>query len=576
MRPGRFGKLVVLLNALVPVSLLAWDASRGRLGANPVNFAIRTTGILALIFLVLTLAITPAIRLTRLSWLGSFRRMMGLCAFSHAALHFSLFFVYDRNADLADTLAEMTKRPYLIMGTIALALMAPLAVTSTDRMVHRLGGRRWKALHRLVYPAAVAGVIHFAMLVKADLRRPLAFAAVIGLLLGYRLVAHYLRLRADSIAFRSGAAGAATATAAGLPRFWRGQLRVARIFRETPDVRTFRLVPTAGTRLPFEHLPGQYLNVSMPVEGRRLARSYTIASSPTNAGYCEITVKREEKGSASRHLHDVVREGDLLDVSAPAGRFTFTGADASGVVLIAGGVGITPLMAKIRYLTDIGWPGAIDLVYGTRTEDDVIFREELEHLRRRFPNLRSTVVLSRGGGPAPGMLRGRITPELLSRVVPDIGSRPVHLCGPTPMMDAMREMLRGLAVPEHQVHVESFVRDAGTPPATEESTGESPHARPGRNGHAADGEPAPVAIVFERSGRSGRVGLDRTILDAADQLGVPIPYDCRAGICGRCKTRLVSGPVAMDAEDALTPLDRSSGLILACQSRCLGDVIVDA
>ena len=121
------------------------------------------------------------------------------------------------------------------------------------------------------------------------------------------------------------------------------------------------------------------------VDGKKVNRSYTIASSPTRVGYCELTVKREERGVSSRHLHDAVREGSLLDVSAPAGRFTFTGAEAESIVMIAGGVGITPLMAKIRYLTDLGWPGEIHLVFAVKTEDDIIFRDELDYLRRRFP-----------------------------------------------------------------------------------------------------------------------------------------------------------------------------------------------
>ncbi len=127
---------------------------------------------------------------------------------------------------------------------------------------------------------------------------------------------------------------------------WAGQLRVAQVFDETPQVRTFRLTSAAGPRLPFDFLPGQYLNLSLAIDGRKVRRSYTIASSPTRAGYCELTIKREERGLASRHLHDAVRAGDMLDVIAPAGKFTFTGAESASVVMIAGGVGITPLMAK--------------------------------------------------------------------------------------------------------------------------------------------------------------------------------------------------------------------------------------
>ena len=147
--------------------------------------------------------------------------------------------------------------------------------------------------------------------------------------------------------------------------------------------------------MPFDFLPGQYLNLSLMVDGKKVNRSYTIASSPTRVGYCELTVKREERGLASRHLHDAVREGSLLDVSAPAGRFTFTGVEAESIVMIGGGVGITPLMAKIRYLTDLGWPGEIHLVFAVKTESDIIFRDELDYLTAAVPES------ARHGDPHP-------------------------------------------------------------------------------------------------------------------------------------------------------------------------------
>ena len=133
---------------------------------------------------------------------------------------------------------------------------------------------------------------------------------MLAVLLGYRLVAHYLQLRSAYHKLRSAPAATLAHAAGGTPtvrpKFWSGQLRVARVFDETPEVRTFRLVPPAGTRLPFDFLPGQYLNLSLMVDGKKVNRSYTIASSPTRVGYCELTVKREDRGVASRHLHDAV------------------------------------------------------------------------------------------------------------------------------------------------------------------------------------------------------------------------------------------------------------------------------
>ena len=567
LKVDRFTKTVVLLNGAVPVLLLGWDAWAGRLGANPVNFAIRTTGILSLIFLVLSLAVTPASRLTGWGWLGQFRRMLGLYAFFHAALHFLLFFGLDRGANVGDTASEVLKRPYLMVGMVGLVLMVPLAATSTNGMIKRLGPSRWKALHRLAYVAAAAGSLHFYMLVKADVKRPVAFAAALGLLFLYRLVAHYRQLRSDARKYRN--APPAIAPARSKP--WAGKLRVAQVFDETPEVRTFRLTSPDGPRLPFDFLPGQYLNLTLAIDGRKVRRSYTIASPPTRVGYCEVTVKREDRGLSSRHLHDAVRAGDLLDVLAPAGRFTFTGAEAGGIVLIAGGVGITPLMSKVRYLTDLSWPGAIDLVFSVKTERDIIFRDELNALLRRHPNLRVTVTLTREDGAEWSGERGRINAAMLARVVPEIAARRVHICGPTEMTDPVRQMLIELGVPDDSIRVESFASPSRAPVA--DPAGPAP-AR--QIEEADDAYSDGATISFARSKKTAPAPRGQTVLEAAEALGVAINYDCRAGICGQCKIRLLSGRVVMDAEDALDPVDRANDLILSCQARCVDHVVVEA
>jgi sulfoxide reductase heme-binding subunit YedZ len=187
----RFIKLLILVNGLVPLALLVWDQSHNRLGANPQNFLILTTGMMALIFLILTMAVTPARKVLGWNWAIQFRRMLGLYAFFYACLHFLCFFSLDRGFSVSGTLAEVLKRKYLIVGGTALLVMIPLAITSTNGMIKRLGGKRWRALHRLAYVAAVAGVIHFYMQVKADVRKPLVFAAVLAVLLVWRLVEYF-------------------------------------------------------------------------------------------------------------------------------------------------------------------------------------------------------------------------------------------------------------------------------------------------------------------------------------------------------------------------------------------------
>jgi sulfoxide reductase heme-binding subunit YedZ len=191
----QFSRTLVAINGGVPLALLAWDAARGQLGANPVNFAIRTTGLLSLIFLLMSLTVTPVRRLTGLNWLVSYRRSLGLYGFAYAAVHLGIYVGLDRALSLASTWTEIVSRRYLQVGIAGVLLMVPLAATSTNGMIRRLGPRRWKALHRLAYVAAAAGALHYYMQAKSDVRQPLAFAGVLAGLLASRAVWHYFDLR---------------------------------------------------------------------------------------------------------------------------------------------------------------------------------------------------------------------------------------------------------------------------------------------------------------------------------------------------------------------------------------------
>jgi ferredoxin-NADP reductase/DMSO/TMAO reductase YedYZ heme-binding membrane subunit len=532
---------------------LLCDVFRRRAGANPVNYAIRTTGLLALIFLAASLLVTPLRKVTGLSWLFHLRRRLGLLAFFHALAHFGIFFVFDRVLSLSDTLSEMVKRPYLVVGSVGLAVMVPLAATSTNGMIKRLGPKRWRALHRLAYVAVVAGVVHFYMLVKSDVRVPSAFGAVVFLLLGYRVVAFVMEKGKRSGARPNASAVAAPATGDR----WKGELRVERIVSETHDVRTFRLVPPQGGALPFQYLPGQFLTFALLIGGKTVRRSYTISSTPTKPGYCEVTIKREAQGLVSRHMHDVVREGDTLSIAAPSGRFTCTGEGNARVALIAGGVGITPLMSILRYLTDRGFRGPIDLIYSNKTERDIIFGAELAALAQRFGNLRVTHTLTRPEGKDWTGATGRIDAALLQRVIPEWKSTPFFLCGPAAMLESTGELLRQLGVAGSNIRTESFGMKYVAP-----TVGEAPGAA--------------FTVTFARSNKAGQTGGERPILPLAEELGVPIDSECRAGICGRCKCRLVAGSVAMDTQEALDESDRRNNIVLLCQARALEDVTLEA
>lgn len=568
---ARFAKTLVIACALVPALLLAYDAVQSRLGVNAVNFAIRSTGLLGLVFLSLSLVVTPLRRLTGWSALIAVRRNLGVYGFLYIAAHFLIFFGWDRAASISSTLTEIVERVYLWFGTGALVLMIPLAITSTDGMVTRLGPVWWKRLHRLAYVVVLLGLAHYYLLVKADTTKPFAFAVVFGALMLYRIVMHYVDLRREVAAGKAKLVEArAGAKAKAKKKFWQGELRIARIFDETHDVKTFRLVPPDGGALPFEHVAGQYLNLALTIDGKRVNRSYTIASAPTRSAYVEISVKRAPDGHGSKHLHATWKEGDLVKVSAPAGKFYFAGTESDRVVLLAGGVGITPAMSVIRALTDRGWRGQIYLAYAVRTGADVIFREELAYLERRYPNLHVTITLSQADPVADAAwtgARGHLTRALLDALVPGGLTRgPVMMCGPGPMMLAMRRLLVDeMKLPDGDVHEEAFV----SPPASADAGAAAPAPA------AAVDPDAPADVHFRRADKRTEIaGL--TVLEAAEECGVAIAYECRSGICGQCKTKLVSGRVAMDVQDALTAADRAKGLVLACQARAIGDVVVDA
>ena len=198
-------KPFVFLACLIPALLLGWDAFPGGLGVNPIEDITHRTGDWALRFLLVTLAVTPLRRLAGWNGLVRFRRMVGLFAFFYAVLHFSTYLVFDHFFDLLLIIDDVAERKYVTAGFVGFVLMIPLAVTSTQGWIRRLG-RRWTALHRLVYASAVAGVVHFLWLVKIDIGEPLIYAVILALLLGARLAHRY---RGHGGAVRTGATGAA-------------------------------------------------------------------------------------------------------------------------------------------------------------------------------------------------------------------------------------------------------------------------------------------------------------------------------------------------------------------------------
>jgi len=340
---------------------------------------------------------------------------------------------------------------------------------------------------------------------------------------------------------------------------WFGRLVLAQVENLTHDVKTFRFKPLVGGEIPFDYLPGQFLTLHIAPGGMPIKRSYTIASTPTWRDRIEITVKREDHGLVSRWLHDELKLGEEVCLEAPNGTFVFTGQEAESVALIGGGVGITPMMSVVRYLTEKSWRGQVSLILGFRTPRDFIFRHEIARLESQNPNLSVTVTMSKPGAESWSGSVGRIDAALLASAVSDIARRRVHICGPAEMMEATKAALLELGVPSVKIKTEAF----GTLKRNPTAKGSVSSEIVGK-------------VVFRTSQTTAAVRADETILDAADGAEVFIDNACRSGTCGSCRVRLFSGRVTMTVEDALTARDKVDGCILACQAKVSGDVEVDA
>jgi ferredoxin-NADP reductase/uncharacterized protein YcbX len=337
------------------------------------------------------------------------------------------------------------------------------------------------------------------------------------------------------------------------PEFWAGAMVIDAVMEEAPDVRTFRLRPEDGGHRPFSFQAGQFASLVIEHGEQRFRRAYTLASSPLQATHCEITVKRD--GAASSLLHDHFVPGMRLHISGPFGEFGLPGVGTRDLLLIAGGVGITPLMSKLRYLADIGWSGRVDLVQVVRHRENLIFADELTDMAvSRLPGLRVHPFLTDPDCDWPGF-HGRLTAGKLLEAVPDAAKRAVRVCGPTGMAAATQAILASIGLPDAQYASESFGDPGATPEPADLTT---------------------QTIHFAKSHVSIDIDGAHTLLDAAGLAGIALESGCLAGVCGRCKIKLLDGPVSTGCEVGLSPASKAQGYVLACQSSARGPLTVDA
>jgi ferredoxin-NADP reductase len=318
-------------------------------------------------------------------------------------------------------------------------------------------------------------------------------------------------------------------------------LTVLSTFVETNEIRSFRFARPPG----FSFRAGQFVMVRTPLG----VRCYSITSAPESPGYLEIAVRNQ--GAVSRHLHEHLHSQSTIEVNGPGGAFVYPDGDRP-IILLAGGIGITPLLSMLRHGVACEPLRPVTLILSAKTQAHVPFADELRIVARRHPHVRVFVTLT-AAPAAPPFLQGRIDAALIRRVVAQPQSCVFMMCGPLQMIDELRQALETLAVPKEQVHFEKF---------------EAAVSIAGETGAAA-------RVSLQKSKRTFAVGEGQTILDAADAAGISLPSLCRIGACATCRLRLVSGEVAGDF-DALDATEQAHGDILACVARPRSDCVIDA
>lgn len=351
------------------------------------------------------------------------------------------------------------------------------------------------------------------------------------------------------------------------PRFH--DLKVAAITRQTPEAVAVAFDVPPELRDDFAFRPGQYLTLAAEIDGHEMRRSYSICSAPGEP-LLRVGVKRVEDGRFSRFVNERLGVGDTIRVMPPQGRFTSLAGPRHDYVLIAAGSGITPMLSIARTVLRHEPESTITLVYGNRSTDTIMFREELDDLKDRYLTRFSLVhILSREAQDID-LLHGRISgqriAELADRGLIDAtGADGVFLCGPGAMIDDVAAALKGLGVAEDRIRFERFTPADDAPPPRAPSNAARQAAEKG----------VLVEVTLDGVRRSFPVtDASQTVLDAAHAAGIELPYSCAGGMCCTCRCRVVEGGSEMAVNYSLQPWEIEAGFTLACQTRPTGEKLV--
>ncbi|RYE21564.1 MAG: ferredoxin--NADP reductase [Sphingobacteriales bacterium] len=333
------------------------------------------------------------------------------------------------------------------------------------------------------------------------------------------------------------------------------QLKVEAIKYETADTATFYLKEVSGKKITY--LPGQFITLVFTHHNEEIRRSYSLSSSP-DEDLLAITVKRITNGEISRFMFSKVKEGDILNAVEPAGRFVIRDAEEKrDILLFAAGSGITPVFSQLKYVLSRPGESNITLIYSSLTPSSVIFRKELDDLAIAHPDRLKIIYLLSSDA---NRLNNIVTEQLVRKHTPrGLLNADFYLCGPFTYMRMVKLTLLYMGIDAAHIRKENFVLDT------------VPVAAP-----ALNYPPQKVSILFRGERHDIIAGENQSILQAALQNKIPMPYSCRAGVCSACAAICKSGKVEMARNDVLTDEDTAKGWVLTCTGHPVTDVVIES
>lgn len=349
-------------------------------------------------------------------------------------------------------------------------------------------------------------------------------------------------------------------------------LKIKEVVQETPDAVTIHFWHPFNEVVKYK--PGQFLTLLLPQGDTKVRRSYSMSSSPYTDVSLAVTVKRLPGGFASEYLTSQVKEGDVLEVMEPLGHFVpeLDAEQKRSVVLIGAGSGITPLISIAKSVLMVEPESTVYLLYGNRNENSIIFKTQLDTLKAKYGDrFQLAYTLSQPSAAWQGET-GRLNKSQILKLLevlpqPDPAATDYYMCGPDDMMEEAKRALDILAVPVARVHKESFLTAT-----TAKAQGEVTEVPVVSNDDSPKGHE--VTVLYEGSEYKFRVEPHQTVLEAALELDIDLPYSCQAGMCTACMGRCVSGKVHLDEEDALSKAELEAGFILTCVAHPMSDDVV--